>query len=182
MLRREERRRDKWFFCCKIIRFRCELLCNRDPLVSGHKSRGSWPVSLSSWSIFTTEEVSALTLLARNKTLTGPGGEEGGGSQGNMFMAPRSWQGPGAEVDLLAHAPRNWWLGSTQREREDIGSWTLPLDRWKIQILTRQRWHSYFQVWLRSKLSVSRSFTVIVQLLFTKNIANVDFYVQLSTI
>ena len=36
--------------------------------------------------------------------------------------APGADTRPGAEVDLLAHAPHNWWLGSRERER---GYWVL---------------------------------------------------------
>ena len=67
-------------------------------------------------------KVSLSGLRARNKTLTAPGGGEPGGICQCVHGTLGADTGPGAEVDLLAHAPRNWWLGSRERER---GYWVL---------------------------------------------------------
>ena len=117
----EKRRIDKWFCCCKIIRFRY-VMCNSDP-VSHVRTQFTGVMG-------SRQPPSADQYLRRKRSvevsLSGPGTRRwlspgGGGARGNMSVCPwhpRSWHtGPGAEVDLLAHAPRNWWLGSKERER-----------------------------------------------------------------
>ena len=78
VLRREERRKDKWFFCCKIIRFRCELLCNRDPLVSQDTSLWGHGQSQSAADQYLRRKRSLLSWLETRRWLAlGERGEPG---------------------------------------------------------------------------------------------------------